>query len=69
MIQHSITYRVFILMRMGLVCAASLPEAADESMYVHVSCNVWEMVMKRRFMFTVQDFLGWALDNMFDSGE
>jgi hypothetical protein len=46
-----------------------IPDDADESTYVHVYCNVREMVMERRFMLTRQGYLGWAPDNVFDSGE
>jgi hypothetical protein len=46
-----------------------LSDAADESTYVHVYCNVREMVMEQRFMLTKRGYLGWAPDNVFDSGE
>jgi hypothetical protein len=46
-----------------------LSDAADESAYVHVYYHVREMVMERRFMLTKRGYLGWAPDNVFDSGE
>ena len=35
-----------------------LSDAADESTYVHVYCNVREMVMERMFMLTKRGYLG-----------